>query len=56
MKQTKKKKATKVPAKEPIVVKNNSAFKRAMKQMDVKHGDRVTVLFDDGSMYIVECT
>ena len=37
------------------VVKNNSAFKRAMVQMDIKHGEKIGVMFDDGTVYTVEC-
>lgn len=36
-------------------IKNNSAFKRAVTQMDMKSGDKITVTFDDGSRYKVEC-
>jgi len=37
------------------IIKSNSAFKRSMVQMDVKHGEKVGVVFDDGTVYIVEC-
>ena len=35
-------------------IKNNSAFKRAMVQIDIKSGDKVLVTFNDGSRYEVE--
>jgi hypothetical protein len=41
---------------EPKVFKSNSAFKRAMVQMDVKSGDKITVIYNDGSTYTVECS
>ena len=50
---TNKKKPVKKTVKDKIV-KNNSAFRRAMLQMGVKSGDKVTVVFDDGSTYKVE--
>ena len=36
------------------IVKNNSSFKRAMSQIDIKSGETVTIIFDDGSSYKVE--
>jgi len=41
--------------KTPKVVRNNSAFKRAVTQMGMKPGDKITAVFDDGSRYEVEC-
>ena len=38
------------------IFKNNSSFKRAVTQMDIQSGDKVTVIFDDGSNYIIERT
>jgi len=37
------------------VIKNNSAFKRAMTQINIKSGDKVVMEFEDGSTYKVEC-
>ena len=36
------------------IVKNNNSFKRAMVQMDIKKGDKIKVVFDNGSKFIVE--
>lgn len=42
--------------KEPKKVVSNSAFKRAMVQMDMnKKGDKAIISYDDGSSYSVEC-
>jgi hypothetical protein len=45
---------TKSSVKKPRVVKNNSAFRRAMVQMEIQPGEKVTVIYDDGSSYQVE--
>ena len=42
------------PFEETKTFKNNSAFKRAMVQMNVKSGDKITVTYSDGSTYTVE--
>ena len=49
------KEEAKVFKEDPKVFKNNSAFRRAMSQMKAKTGDKITVSFDDGATYIVEC-
>ena len=43
MKKLAKKNSTKKIEEEPEIFKNNSAFKRAMVQMGIKHGDKITV-------------
>jgi hypothetical protein len=53
---SKSKKSTKNTKQELKVFKNNSAFKRSMVQMDVKSGDKITVIYNDGSTYSVERT
>ena len=47
-------KKTEAVKEETKTFKNNSAFKRAMVQMGVEPGQKITVSFADGSTYTVE--